>query len=112
MYIEEVSDHQLLQVLTEPGRLLLVLWIGDWDDEESAAARRELAGLAVAYSKRIGFCAIRATENPTLEERFAITRTPTGLMFQGGEEIESFVGFHERDDVERLLLHALVGEAS
>ncbi|MBN1376033.1 MAG: thioredoxin [Dehalococcoidia bacterium] len=65
--------------------------------------------LAEAYKNKVGFGKINVDENPVLAANFGVMSIPTLIVFKEGKVAQKLIGYHPKEELQKLLDGILVG---
>ena len=65
--------------------------------------------LAEAYENKMGFCKVNVDENPALAVSYGVMSIPTLIVFKEGKVAQKLIGYHPKDELQKLLDGVLAG---
>ena len=65
--------------------------------------------LAEAYDNKVDFGKINVDENPVLAANYGVMSIPTLIIFKDGEIAQKLIGYHPKEELQKLLDNVLTG---
>ena len=98
-----ITDHSFQkEVIAYPGVVLVDCW-APWCGPCKMISPI-LDQLAKAYSGKLKITKLNVDENPRTSSQYNIQSIPTMLFFKDGKQVNTLVGAHPKNEIERIIL--------